>query len=233
MYKHPANVKISDKALPIALATIVVVAIVAIGAAMLFTHNTVSAQAPPAASAIPAGPAPAPAAPGSSFDQRLAQRKAERNAIVSPRDQQRLVNVCVTAQSKLRSLQQKTTPTVTSRAKTNQLIDAKIWIMIGKLKLAEKDTFQLEKQRAELAEKISAYQQTTQSYTQALDDTVAVNCKADLVGFKALLDTARLYRIQLRDQSTGIRDYLNNDIKPTLSTFASDLQVKPSTEEGR
>lgn len=183
----------------------------------------------PAGAQVP----PTPAAPGSTLDQRVAQRKTERNVVIAQKDQQRLVNVCVSAQTKVRVLQQQTTPAVADHVKTNQQIDAKLWIMVGKLKIAQKDTFQLEKQRAALADKFSAFQQTGQNYNQTLDDIVAVNCRTDLVGFKALLDTARIYRTQLRDQSTDIRNYLNNEIKPTLGNFATDLQVKPSTETGR
>ncbi len=183
----------------------------------------------PAGAQVP----PAAAAPGSTLDQRVAQRKAERNVVIGQKDQQRLISVCVSAQSKIRTLQGQTTPAVANRVKTNQQIDAKLWVMIGKLKIAEKDTFALEKQRAALAEKFSAFQQTGQNYTQTLDDIVAVNCRVDLVGFKALLDTARIYRTQLRDQSTDIRNYLNNEIKPSLSALAAELQGKPSTEQGR
>lgn len=193
--------------------------IVFCSAVYLLTVRSTQAQAPPA--------------PGSSLDQRIAQRKAERKIAIAPKDQQRIVSVCVAAQTKVRSLQQKTTPAVAKRAQVNRQIDAKLWIMVGKLKIAEKDSFQLEKQRALLADKVSAYQAISQNYSQTLDDVVAINCRNDAVGFKALLVTAQLYRAQVRNQSGDIRNYINNDIKSSLSAYATDLQVKPSTEEGR
>lgn len=171
---------------------------------------------------------PASPAAGSTFEQRVAQRKAERKVVVAEADQKRQAVTCTTAQSKIRALQQKTTPAIANRAKINQQIDAKLWIMIGKLKLAEKDTFNLEKQRAALAEKASAAQQTAANYSQTLDDLATINCKADFEGFKALLDTARIYRTQLRDQLANQRNYVNNDIKPSLSEFAQELQAKAS-----
>lgn len=174
---------------------------------------------------------PAPTPPASSFDQRLAQRKAERNPTLDEKTQKRLENVCVNAQNKVRALQQKTTPALDNRTKTYQQMDAKLWVIIGKLKLAEKDTFKLEKQRADLAQKSDKFQSTSKLYQQALDDLVVVNCKADPAGFKALVDTARLYRTQLRAQTKDIQDYVVNDIKATLSSFAADLQAKPSTGE--
>jgi hypothetical protein len=178
----------------------------------------VTAQAPP-------GPTPT----DSSFDQRLAQRKAERNVALDEKTQRRLVTVCTNAQAKVRALQQKTTPALDNRTKVYQQMDAKLWIMIGKLKLAENDTFSLEKQRAALVQKSNEFQATAKSYQQALDDLLVVNCRADQAGFKALVDTARLYRAQLRQQAKSIHDYVVNDIKATLSGFAADLQAKPST----
>lgn len=182
----------------------------------------VKAQVPPAAT--PAG---------STIDQRLAQRKAERNVVLAEKDSVRLQTTCVSAQTKIRALQQKNDAATANRLKIYQQIDAKLWIMIGKLKVAEKDTFGLEKQRATLAEKTSVFQQTSAAYKQALDDAAVVNCKADPAGFKALVDTSRIYRTQVRDQTKGIFNYITNDVKQSLSTYANDLQTKPSTEEGR
>lgn len=176
--------------------------------------------------------APAPTAPGSTFEQRAAQRKAERNVKLDAKSQKRLVSQCVRAQGKVRTLQQKTTPALTTRTKVNLQMDAKLWVMIGKLKIAQKDTFNLEKQRIALADKTSAFDSTAKLYQQSLDDLVVINCQADPAGFKAILDTARVYRGQLRDQSTAIRDYVVNEIKPTLSAFAADLQAKSAEEEG-
>lgn len=174
--------------------------------------------------------APAPAAPGSSFEQRLAQRKNERQVKLETRDQVRLQQQCSTAQNKVRAMQQKNSQIFNNRARVAQQMDGRLWILIGKLKLGQKDTFALEKNRATLAEKYAAFQVSAQNYQQVLDDLVLVNCKADPAGFKALLDSAKLYHEQLKAQSADIRAYLVNDIKPTLSSYASDLQAKPATE---
>ncbi|MGI9028048.1 MAG: hypothetical protein ACR2FM_04380 [Candidatus Saccharimonadales bacterium] len=187
--------------------------VVALCITIVTLPNHTDAQVPPAV---------APA--GNSLEQRIAQRKAERNVVIIEMDKPRLIEGCSSAQTKVRSLQQKTTPIVLERAKSNQQVDAKLWVTIGKLKLAQKDTFTLEKQRVTLAEKVAFFAQTEQQYQQTLDDTIVINCKADLQGFKSLLDTARIYRTQLRDQSTDIRNYVINDIKPTITGFSTELQ---------
>lgn len=196
--------------------------------AMLFVLSVASIL--PATLSAQSAPAPTPS--GGSFDQRVAQRKAERSVALDERSLKRLENSCTGAQGKIRALQQQATPALDNRAKVYQRMDAKLWVVIGKLKLAEKDTFNLEKQRSALAKKATTFQSTSKLYQEVLDDILVVNCKADPVGFKALVDTARLYRVDLRKQTKDISDYVVNEIKATLSSFATELQAKPSAEEG-
>ncbi len=96
--------------------------------------------------------APAPPPAGGTFDQRLMQRKQERRISLDDKAQKRLANLCVNAQGVIRKLQQESRP-INVRTDTYQKIDAKLWIAIGKLKMAQKDTFKLEGQRAKFGRK--------------------------------------------------------------------------------
>lgn len=172
-----------------------------------------------------------PAAPaGSSLEQRVAQRKAEKPVTLEQRDQQRIISQCTNAQSKLRALKQQSTTVIDNRVKIYRQVDAKLWITIGKLKLAGKDTFELEKQRNALAQSVATFQSTAQQYQQVLDDAALINCKSDPAGFKSLLETARDYRKALRSQITQIREAVVNQIKPILNNFSTELQGKASTD---
>lgn len=173
---------------------------------------------------------PATPPPGSTAAQRLDQRKKERNIQLDAATTKRLTSLCVSGQTTVRAMQQKLTPVFTDRAKTYKSIDAKLWVSIGELKLADKDTFELEKKRTALAEQMVLFQTTAANFQQTLDDMVVINCEADVVGFKALLDTARLYLAQLRDQSAAINKNVVDVIKPALNTFVTDLQPKTNTE---
>ncbi len=169
---------------------------------------------------------PSPAAPGSSFDQRLNQRKQERTITLSAQDQTRIASTCVPAQGKIREIQHNMVPVLANRVKVYQQIDAKLWVTIGQLKLANKDTFELEKQHNTLVEKTTNFQVLSTNFTQALDDAVVVNCKGDPTGFKSLIDTSRIYYTQLQTQSNDSRDYILNTIKPEIATHVSSLQSK-------
>lgn len=176
---------------------------------------------------------PATPAPGSVIAQRLEQRKKERNVQLDERTSKRLIEHCTDAQSNIRISQQRLSKLFIDRSKTYEQIDGKLWVTIGQLKLAQKDTFELEKNRALLAEKTSGAKLTAANYQQTLDDIVVINCKADIVGFKALLDTSRLYLVQLREQSNNIRTHIVDDIKPILTAKAAELQPKTDDKGGQ
>lgn len=182
----------------------------------------------PAAQLYAATPPANPPA-GGSFEQRLAQRKTERSIKLDDKDKKRLTQRCVAAQGKVRAWYQTISTSIDDRNKAYQRVDAKLWVIIGRLKLAGKDTFKLEKERSIFAANINNFQTTGANFTQTLDDLQVVNCEADIVGFKALLDTARLYYKQVIDASGSIDNYVVNDIKSTLADHTADLQPKAET----
>lgn len=175
------------------------------------------------AAETPPGPTPA----GGTLEQRVAQRKAERGTALIEKDFKRLLTTCVAAQIKLRVIQKDDVAMFAKRTRVYGAIDSKLWIVTGQLKLANQDTFQLQKQHQDLVGKIGNFQTIATDYRQALDDTVVMNCQADPNGFKALLDTTRIYYTQLHAQSTATQAQILNTIKPTLKTHINDLQAKP------
>lgn len=177
---------------------------------------------------VTAQKAPPSAKPGSSLQQRLAQRKRERNIRLDKRDRQRLESRCNKVQSFLRGNQNNLSETATNRIKTYDRIDAKLWVVIGELKLSERDTIKLEKQRSALAKKVNAFQVTLRDYQQTIDDIIVVNCQADVVGFQALVETARLYLARLRVQIADIQTYVIDQVKTTLSNETTALQPQAS-----
>lgn len=190
------------------------------GGVGVITHH-VQAQVPPASPQ-----------PSSSLQQRIEQRKTERGIVLDAVEEKRLPSVCTTAQSKLRPIQQTATTAADARIKINDTVDARLWIMIGKVKLAGLDAYDLETVQSELRTKMAASEQTTAEYRQAIDDLTAIDCRADIVGFKALLETARIYHTQLRDQLRGQRDYINDEVKAALNDYATELQGRSNNREG-
>jgi hypothetical protein len=173
-------------------------------------------------------PAFVPATPpaGSSFDQRLALRKQEQNVQLTQDQTQQLQDQCLNSQGLIRKLLVTTTPTIHNRNNVYLKIDGTVWVDIGQLKLANKDTFQLEQERLALAQDMANFKTTGNNYIQTLNDLLAINCQADITGFKALLDTARNFYQLLQNQSSIIYNYTVNTTQPTIQNYVSQLQTK-------
>ncbi|GAC1391143.1 MAG: hypothetical protein NVSMB46_02570 [Candidatus Saccharimonadales bacterium] len=198
-----------------------VIAAVMMTAPLLFTSIT-TAQVDPIAPP-----------PGSTFAQRLDQRKKERAIQLDVQTQNRLLAQCIPAQANIRLLQQKLVPMFATRIRTYQTIDAKLWVSIGQLKLANKDTYELEKRRVIFADKTNKFKQSSSDFQQSLDDLGVINCQADVPGFKALLDTARTYLGHLREQIADNRSYVVDSIKPLLNDQVTSLQPKAADTGGQ
>lgn len=175
--------------------------------------------------------APANPKPGSSLGQRIAQRKKERNIKLDEKSANRLEDRCVRTQNKIRAIRASYSEATDSRNNAYRKIDAKLWMVIGSLKLINQDTFKLEQQRSQLATKAKVFDNSATQLGQALDDAVAMNCAADVVGFKALIETARLYNAQVHSSFGDIRTFVIDQLQPTLTQYANDLKLKPSTEQ--
>jgi hypothetical protein len=175
--------------------------------------------------------APAPPTAGGTLQQRIDQRKKERNITLSKLDQDRLTARCVNVQGSVRQLQRNMTPIVAKRISTYQLIDGYLWVAVGKLKIGGNDTLELEKEHATYAQKVDALQKDFSYFQQSLDDIAVMNCQADLVGFKAMLETARLYLTQIKTEADDLQSYVVNTIKDTLTKQVTALQ--PQTTGGQ
>jgi hypothetical protein len=182
----------------------------------VFLSATVSAQAP--------------TKPGSSLEQRVAQRKAERKIKLDEKSVKRLERSCVSAQTNLRQLRDEYVSVFDKRKEVYRKVDAKLWVAIGNLKYVNKDTFRLEQQRAQFLKQANAFDASADEFKQALDDISTMNCAADVVGFKAMVETTRLYNTKLRNQANGITNHVVNNIKPVLSNHANELRPRTSQE---
>lgn len=167
---------------------------------------------------------------GSSIQQRVSQRKQERKIALDENNKKRLESVCVNSQTKIRILRDEYVKVSDKRNEVYRKIDARLWVLIGSLKYVNKDTFKLEQQRSELLKQVKAYENSVNQFRQTLEDAAAINCKADAEGFKALVETAKLYNTQIRTQANGIRQYVTDQIKPTITAHANALKPKTSTE---
>lgn len=169
---------------------------------------------------------PASPPPGSTLEARITQRKAEQQPVIDAKLSKRLQEQCKLAQPKISRVVDKTDKLTSDRIGKYQKIDGTLLVVIGKLKLAQKDTFELEQKRSTYLNKVGVLKTNLLEFKQAMDDAVVMNCETDVAGFKALLDTARAYNARLRAQSEDVALYIIDGIKPTIDEFIAELEPK-------
>lgn len=138
---------------------------------------------------------------------------------------------CVQAQSKIRAIQQQATDAGNKRIKLYANFDGRLWVAIGKLKLAGKDTAELEKSRADLGEKAAKFAELNQAYVQTLGQLSQSGCRDDPATFQANLTSAKAQLAELRTHNTETRTLVNNDIKEAISQHTSDDGSSEDTSE--
>ncbi|MBP9821204.1 hypothetical protein KBC85_03615 [Candidatus Saccharibacteria bacterium] len=167
---------------------------------------------------------PSPPAPGSTLEQRVAQRKQEQQVVLDETQTKRVQKQCKAAQVRLGSVIKDITKLSDNRSTTYRNVDGATLVAIGKLKIATKDTFALQQNRDEFAKQVAQFETTTAQYKQAIEDASLMNCEADPVGFMAMMATARSYNSMLSAQSKNISAVVADKIKPQLESFSKELQ---------
>lgn len=167
---------------------------------------------------------PSPPAPGSTLEQRIAQRKQEQQIVLDENQTKRIQKQCKAAQVRLNSVIKDITKLSDNRSSTYRNVDGATFVAIGKLKIATKDTFALQQNKDEFAKQVAQFESTTAQYKQAIEDASLMNCEADPVGFMAMITTARSYNSILSTQSKVINAIVADKIKPQLESFSKELQ---------
>ena len=168
--------------------------------------------------------------PGSTLSERIAQRKKERGVRLDLANTQRVQGTCTGTQGVFRGYSDSYSSMTDNRDKVYGTIDAKLWIIVGSLKLVNKDTFKLEQQKLAYDKMFQQFDNQTAQFKQTVSDITSMNCKADPNGFMALVQTARLYNAQIRQSFKNIRNQVVNNLNPTITQHANDLKVNAAEQ---
>lgn len=174
---------------------------------------------------------PVDTSPGSTLEQRVNQRKAEQKTNLTPKEITKYQSTCVKSQAAVRDLQTSLGPNISKRIDVYNKVDAKLLIITGQLRLAGKDTKNLEAARSEYANKVLSVTNAMNQYRATLDDLVTIDCKTDINGFMALVATTRQYHQSIRQQANDIKVYVESTIKKSLDNHVKELQPKTNTEK--
>jgi hypothetical protein len=174
---------------------------------------------------------PADPAAGSTIDQRIEQRKRERNLAYDERETKRLTDRCVQGQNNLRRLVDPKTKMLERRDQTYSSVSAKTWIAVGSIRLAKIDTFNLERLRLKFDEELVEFRKLSNNYKLSLEDAVQMNCGADIIGFMSVVETLRIYDQQLSNQARKMRQTVNIQLREELNAANRELQPRAVEED--
>jgi hypothetical protein len=174
---------------------------------------------------------PADPAAGSTIDQRIEQRKRERNLAYDEKETNRLTSRCVQGQNNLRRLVDPKTRMLERRDQAYANVSAKTWIAVGSIRLAKIDTFNLERLRLKFDEELVEYRKLSNNYKLALEDSIQMNCGSDIIGFMSVLETLRIYDQQLANLARKMRQTASVQLREELNAANRELQPRSVEED--
>jgi hypothetical protein len=163
-----------------------------------------------------------------NLQTRIEQYKKDRGT--NPRENVRTLQArCVIAQATLKNLQPHVASVQKTRGDAYKNISDLLSSLHDKLDNQAFNTTTLMSVMDVYNGKVTEYTTNLNAYKQALDDSVNVDCVKDPYGFKAALDTARMYHDRLVPNITDIRSYVTNTIKPSLENVKTTLESGDTT----
>lgn len=157
---------------------------------------------------------------------RIEKRKAEIKTTLTTVQQKRVQSRCKNAQPLLKVTTEKTIKIQVNRDKIHTDILNKLTSLETKLAASGVDTTAFKVQIADLTTKIETFKADSAAYQQALQDTAALDCQADPVGFKASLEASRAALKKLQADAVAIRTTVAQNIKPRLAEAKTKLETK-------
>ncbi len=164
-------------------------------------------------------------------EDRITKLKDELNVRLSTLEETHIKSACLPAQARVAHLNTKFGTSVTKRTQAYTEIQKNLDNLVAKLKAKNVDTTTLEQEITTLKTKIATYATDLATYKQAISDLKNVDCKADPTGFQAALDAARAAHLTLIDDTTTIKTYVSETIKPTLKLIKTDLEQAEGKKE--
>lgn len=158
------------------------------------------------------------------LQERLEKRKTELNIKqITATEKTRIQQKCKASQGSLSSLKGRLTGIDTSRTNVYSALTDRFTKLVDRLKLAGADTSELEAELGTLSTKIETFKTDLETYKLAVSDLAGMDCTTDPVAFKASLEAARAARVKVKSDTTEIKNYLSDTIKPTLKTIRDQL----------
>jgi len=161
--------------------------------------------------------------PAKELAERIEKRKQDTKPNLTVVQRKRLVERCKNSQTALRSASDKISVVETRRTEAYKTIANSLTSISSKTDKNNKNVQKLDEQKNDFVTRIAAHDALVLKYKQSLADTLAIDCTADILGFKASLEAARQSFKEIRQSNSEMRDKVKKEIKPTLTLLRSEL----------
>ncbi len=156
-------------------------------------------------------------------NKRVAAYKLKHTIKLADKEQTRLKGVCKASQNKVASFATRATKTSQVRNKVYVQVDTKLKELVPKLKLANVDTTDLDKDITELQVLTKAYGASFVTLQTDLQDLSELECQIDPVAFKSALEAAREDRKTVVNNATAVRSFITTTIKDDLAKAQASI----------
>lgn len=162
----------------------------------------------------------------STQQQRVEQYKTKLGTAPTQSELNKLKLHCTVAQGNLKTLDTRVEKVQEKRTKAYTTINERLQKLIDALNAKSIATDKLGEQAKELKAKTDTFNTDLAAYKQAVTDASAMDCAADPLAMKAALQESRNIHDRLVTEITGIREHVNNLVKPSLVQVKADLQAQ-------
>jgi chromosome segregation ATPase len=166
-----------------------------------------------------------------ALQERITKRKAELKTKLTNAQKLLLKGKCKASQGRLSSVSGRIKGIETSHSKVHTNIVERLTELSTKLKNKGVDTTELDATIETLQAKVTTFNADLVVYKQAITDLEAMDCVTDPDGFKASLEAARTALDKVKADSTDIRSYVKDTIKPILKTIREALEGQEKQED--
>jgi hypothetical protein len=172
---------------------------------------------------------PTTSAQNGTLAQRLAQHKTAYKAQLnlSLADQKTLAGKCEAAQTALTNLNNHDKPILDNRFQIYNSVVGSLSQLSDNLSAQGISSPGLATAQAKFVDTINKYLTDTASYQTAVQDTIALDCASDPIGFKASLLEVRKLRAQLLSDAGAIKV-----LQPSVKTAVNDVKKSLNSSTG-
>lgn len=159
------------------------------------------------------------------LQERITAAKEKAASKVSANQEKRIAGLCKASQTLIEKIQSNTSSFIENRQSKYTSVSSKLTVLSDRLAAAGANTEELDVAISEMETKYATNTEILNDYATSINDLTTIDCESDPSGFKAILESARMQRKDILNQTSSIRTYINDTIKPILQGIRSSLQT--------